>query len=276
MLQRYHIPYWLQLSDSYRILCSHGDRDNSTAVCCEQVTLILSNTVALLKPYFRWKKFGATQPISVRHNGCCLQRAELKGKPHHSYPTVKESDATVGDSHSCTGNGGVHSPSVNACAGNTAPSSGNQRCGDCKSGNHGNHQCKVDSRINGTSYFGNHGNSDSGTRCVHVGSDNEWRPRVTAVDGGCCVDAAPGDRQQASVTVDFIHAGGCEDGSSICSSFSVLIGGKMVAGDFLSQLRELPLETARAVLDSFYTMASYSCLIWARYEQLINEPQCPC
>ena len=273
MLQRYHIPYWLQLSDSYRTLRSHGDRDNSTAVCSEQVTLILSNTVALLKPYFRWKKFRATQPniVSERYNGCCLQGAELKSKSHHRYPT-EESDASGGDSHSCTSCGGVYSPSVNVRAENTVSSSGNQRYGDFKFGNHGNHQCKVDSRINGTLYFGNHGDSDSGTSgCVDIASDDEWQPRVTAVEGGfthtgCqCVDAVPGDRQQANVTVDFIH--GYEDESSIRSSFSLLIGGKIAAGDFLSQLRELRLETARGVLDSFYTMASYSCLIWARYEQ---------
>ena len=76
-----------------------------------------------------------------------------------------------------------------------------------------------------------------------------------------CVGAAPGDKQQASVTVDFTHAGSCEDGHS---SFSLLVGGKMAAEHFLSQLRELPLETAKGSLDSFYTLASYSCLIWAR------------
>ena len=286
MLQRYHISYWLQLSDSYRTLCCHGDRGNSTAICSEQVTLILSNTVALLKPYFRWKKFGATQSnvVSERRNGC-LQGAELKDKPHHSYLTVKESDASGGDSHSCTSDGGVYSPAVNVYAENAASSNSvketvdsctsscyTSECGDFKSGNHGNHQCKVNRCINRTSYFGNHGNSDSGTSgCMDVASDNE-RPRVTAVEGGfthagChCVDAVPGDRQQANVTVDFIH--GCEHESSIRSSFSLLVGGKMAAGHFLSQLRELPLETARGVLDSFYTMASYSCLIWARYEHM--------
>ena len=288
MLQRYHIPYWLQLSDSYRMLRSHGDRGNSTAVCSEQVTLILSNTVALLKPYFRWKKFAATQSnvVSERRNGC-LQGAELKGKSHPSYPTVKESDASGGDSHSCTSDSGVDLPSLNVSAENAAPSKEKvdsctsscytSECGDFKFGNHGNHQCKVDSHINRTSYFGNHGNSDSATSgCMDVATDNE-RPRVTAVEGGfthagCHVDAAPGDRQQANVTVDFIH--GCEHESSICSSFSLLVGGKMAAGDFLSQLRELPLETARGVLDSFYTMASYSCLIWARYEHRHSVDPC--
>ena len=296
MLQRYHISYWLQLSDSYRILRSHGDGDNSTAVLSEQVTLILHNTVALFKPYFRWKKFRVTQPnvASERHNGCCLQGAELKDKPHHGCPTVKESNASGGDIHSlgvCTGDGGVQSQSVVVSAEKTASSnsvegkvvsstsscytSGNQRYGDVKSGNHGNHQCKVDSCMNGTSYSCNHGNSGSGTSstsgCVHVAPGSEWRPSVPAVEGhfthtGCCVDAVPGDKQQASVTVNFTYTGSCEDSRSTCSCscFSLLVGGKMAAEDFLSQLRELPLETARESLDSLYTMASYSCLIWAR------------
>ena len=290
MLQRYHIPYWLQLSNSYRTLRSYGDGDNSTAVYSEQVTLILHNTVALFKPYFRWKKSRVTQPdvASERRNGCSLE-AELKDKPHHSCPTVKESNASGGDIHSlggCAGGGGVQSQSVVLSTEKTASSkeekivsstpscdtSGNQRHGDVESGNHGNHQCKVDSCINGTSYFGNHGNSGSGTSstsgCVHVAHGNEWRPSVPAGEGDfthtICVGVAPGDKQQASVTVDFTHAGSCESDRSMCSSFSLLVGGKMAAEHFLSQLRELPLETARGSLDSFYTLASYSCLIWAR------------
>ena len=210
MLQRYQVSYWLQLSEGYEALYRHGIKDKCTTGHSQ---LILSNTVALFRPYFRWSKPAETPPEvwpSERHDGRHMQGTESLSRPHHGCPVLEDS----------------------------GPESGNQPllCG----------------LTDGTACEGCRGYGDCGSKgCVqNTPVSGKGLSRIEILQSGSTHMHA----SKGSV--------GCV--CPTCSPFCLIVGGKMAAADFLARLGELPCETAKEVLSSFYTMASCSCFIWAR------------
>lgn len=264
MLQRYHASCWLQLSEGYEALNRHGVKDKCITIQSEQVELILSNTVALFRPYFRWRKPVPALPDvgrSERHGGYCLQGTESQSKPHHGYSTLEDSGHDSGDGSLCvvTDGGRRH---VNTTDYETA----NLRT---EVGNNGNCQCGNNSCVSGASTacepcLETHGNSDCESKgCVqNAAVSEEGLSRMELLQSGITWCDGSGDTHTSC-------CGGQGEGSVgstclMCSPFCLLVGGKMAAEIFLARLRELPHETAREMLGSFYTMAQCSCLIWTR------------
>lgn len=265
MLQRYHASCWLQLSEGYEALNRHDVKDKCITIHSEQVELILSNTVALFRPYFRWRKSGPTPPDvwpSERHGGYCLQGTESQSRPHCGCSTLEDSGQDSGDGSVCVvTDGGMRH--VNTSDYETA----NLHTGCLKVGNHGNSQCGNNSRVSGASTAcepcpETHGNGDCGSKNAAV--SEKGLSRIEQLQSGITWCDRGGDTH--------IHTSCCAgqgEGSvgctcPMCSPFCLLVGGKMAAENFLARLGELPHGTAREMLGSFYTMAQCSCLIWAR------------
>ena len=67
-LQRHHCPSWLDLSEALSSLCSLCHRDTKVAAdsIFSSTEAIISNTVALFRPYFNWGRI--LSPDSVKEN----------------------------------------------------------------------------------------------------------------------------------------------------------------------------------------------------------------
>lgn len=267
MLQRYHASCWLQLSEGYEALNRHGVKDKCITIRSEQVELILSNTVALFRPYFRWRKPVPTLPDvqpSERHGGHCLQGTESQSKPHHGCSTLEDSGHDSGDGSVCVMTDGGVRPV------NTSDYETTNLHTDClKVGNHGNCQCRNDSCVSGASTAcepcpETHGNGDCGSKgCVQNAAVSEkGLSRMELLQGGITWCDGSGDTHTSCCAGQGEGSVGCT--CPMCSPFCLLVGRKMTAEIFLARLGELPHETAREMLGSFYTMAQCSCLIWAR------------
>ena len=256
-LQRHHPPYWIALAEAYRCFNSilrktESDRDSDCErlVILSQVESILSNTVSLFRPYFRWNL----------RNSCGSKSGAFPDLKAPSSKLVCLDDDSPADSEADSRK--LRSTCTWLPPHKPASYSGPKKTAGISLGD----------------------GVDSGMGLDQV----EMSAKMVCVspcEGLKCETIAPVSSSNGFIQVKSgtNSCGGTLESDVTNSPFVVLVSGKTSIQSFLEQFEQLSKETARQVLSSFCETASCSSLIWARYSSMywtflcvLNSiPYCP-
>ena len=242
-LQRYHPPYWINLSVAYRALCNttldcgiktdSGEEDGHT----EQLKSILSHTVALFRPYFgRWRREEAMLQFNgALHSSIQISQASVKDPIEESW-------------HSCGGSEmlrGIESSSM------AAAQSAEGEAEDTTTAMMTSHATTAGSLVH----------QDAMATMEHsLGMmSHDVRQNMVSPTVGDTVTTLKNGQQA------------CIHGGDMALPFSLLVSANVSIKDFVEQLMKLPQERVQELLGYFFEMSSCSCLIWARFVSVVSS-----
>ena len=245
-LQRYHPPYWINLSVAYCALCNTtldcgiktdsgaaGEEDGHT----EQLKSILSHTVALFRPYFgRWRREEAMLQFNgALHSSIQISQASVKDPIEESW-------------HSCGGSEmlrGIESSSM------AAAQSAEGEAEDTTTAMMTSHATTAGSLVH----------QDAMATMEHsLGKmSHDVRQNMVSPTVGDTVTTLKNGQQA------------CIHGGDMALPFSLLVSANVSIKDFVEQLMKLPQERVQELLGYFFEMSSCSCLIWARFVSVVSS-----